>query len=170
MDQWLQKHLLKCRTKNLRLTLARNAPKCSKGLQHHFSSKQNKKDLHAYGYEFILPKSKLKGLIQLRKEKNHVTEFPGHHSFREAESYFQKLACNTIYHTTVVDDRIFSIPEEASYYSIAFPLLFLFPSPTANPTHSHSHHYNSHQKRLRFIYACSLNDRRRITTMILIKN
>ena len=39
----VQKHFLKCRTKNLRLIQARNAPKHSRGMQHHFSSKQKKK-------------------------------------------------------------------------------------------------------------------------------
>ena len=51
------------------------------GLQLHFSSKLNKKDLHAFGYDVILDKNKSKELIQLSKEKNQVTEFSQNFSF-----------------------------------------------------------------------------------------
>ena len=101
--QWSQKHLLKCPLKNLRLSRAWNAPKHSRlkrALQCHFWSKYNKKDLHAFeDQEFILPKSKLKHLIQLKKEKNQITGFSRDSSIYathttdkklcEPESYFQ---------------------------------------------------------------------------------
>ena len=47
----------------------------SRKLQRHFLSKENKKDLNPSDYEVILPKSKLKDLVQLSKEKKQLTKF-----------------------------------------------------------------------------------------------
>ena len=76
--------------------------KTSRGLQCHFffsTSKHSKKDLHAFDYEVLLPKSKLKDFIQLSKEKNKKTEvsrdslfYTTHNSrttTRTRESYLQ---------------------------------------------------------------------------------
>ena len=55
--------------------------KTSRRLQLHSSSKLNKKDLHAIGYEVILVKNKSKQFTQLSKEKNEVNEFSQNSSF-----------------------------------------------------------------------------------------
>ena len=76
---WLQRYLLKCRLKNLRLAQARNSRKHSR-LQVGFSVILHPKTARkhsAFDYELILLKSKLKELVQLIKEKNLITEFSG---------------------------------------------------------------------------------------------
>ena len=78
VHDYLQKRLVKCKLKNLRLTRTWSVPKkieTSRKLQRHFLSKENKKDLNPSDYEVILPKSKLKDLVQLSKEKNQLTKF-----------------------------------------------------------------------------------------------
>ena len=80
---WLQKYLLKCRLKNLRLAQARNSRKLSR-LQVGFSVILHQKTARkhsAFDYELILFKSKLKELVQLIKEKNIIIEFSGHSFF-----------------------------------------------------------------------------------------
>ena len=48
-------------------------------------------------------KSKLKDPIQLTKEKNQIIDFPRDSSFYAAHK-LSLLACNTSYHTNMVDD------------------------------------------------------------------
>ena len=91
----------------------RNIPRLQEGCSVIFSQNTTKKELYAFNYEVILSKRKLKDPIQLRKEKIQMINFPRdspptlhttHTQLREAESYFQKLACNTSYNANLVDD------------------------------------------------------------------
>ena len=50
--------------------------KISRRLKLHVSSNHNKKDLHAFDYEVILLKSKLRDLKHLSKKKNQTTKLP----------------------------------------------------------------------------------------------
>ena len=59
---------------------AHSSKKCFKTFKRNaasFFTKPKKEDLHAFDREVILPKSKSKDLIQLRKERNQVTDFSG---------------------------------------------------------------------------------------------
>ena len=73
VHQQLQKYLLKCRLKNLRLTCARDAPihsRLQEGCSIISQKNTTKKVFTFFYYEFVASKCKLKDLIQLSKEEN----------------------------------------------------------------------------------------------------
>ena len=77
VHQWLQEHLLKCKLKKAKLIFARDDPihsRLQEGCSFFFHQKLNKIELHAFEYEVLLPKGKL-------KDQNQITDFSQNYSF-----------------------------------------------------------------------------------------